>query len=291
VDEADVVAELFGGPRDEFLAIRSKRAAEAKAAGDPDLARRIGALRKPTVAAWLVNQLVRRYPEDADQLADVAGELGDAHRHGSGERLREAGQARRELLRRLEVRVRELAHDTGVRLSDDTATQIDTTFQAALINPAALRAVRSGQLSASVGLDSDVLDQWPVADVIRPPAPPRPKPQRQRPEPEPEAEPEPEPEPDPKLIAAWEKARELATAAAQAREQAERELGKAQEVAARTEEALADAKAKLDAARQDHQRARTAVETARTTLAGATRDEKAAARELAAHPDPRQRAG
>lgn len=279
VDEADVVAQLYGGSRDEFLAARSKRAAEAKADGDADLARRIAALRKPTVAAWLVNQLVRRHPEDVDDLVAVAGELGDAHRHGTGERLREAGAARRDLLRRLEGHVRELARDTGVRLSDDTATQIDTTFQAALINSAALAAVRSGQLNTAVGLDADLLDQWPAADVTRPPSTPRP---RQQPEPE------PEPEPDPELVAAWARARELATAAAQAREQAERELGKAQEVASGTEEALADAKAKLDVARQDHQRARAAVETARTALADATRDEKAAERELAKHPDPRQ---
>ena len=279
VDEVDVVAQLYGGSRDEFLAARSKRAAEAKAEGEAELARRIAALRKPTVAAWLVNQLVRRHPDDVDDLAAVAGELGEAHRHGTGERLREAGAARRELLRRLENRVRGLARDTGVRLSDDTATQIDTTFQAALINPAALDAVRSGQLNTAVGLDADLLEQWPAADVSRPR--PQPKPQRQ---PEPEAE----PEPDPELVAAWEQARELVTAAAQAREQAERELGKAQEVAAHTEEALADAKARLDAARHDHQQARTAVETARTALAGASRDEKAAERELAKHPDPRQ---
>lgn len=278
VDEAEVADELFGAPRDEFLPIRSRRAAEAKADGDADLARRIAALRKPTVAAWLVNQLVRQHPEDVTDLDHLATELADAHRHGSGDRLREAGQARRELLRRLEKRVRDVARDTGVRLSDDAATQIATTFQVALINPAALRAVRGGRLSAAIGLDEEVLDQWPSADTRRP----RPKP---KPAPEPR---EPEPEPDPELVAEWEHAQELVREAAEARSVAERHLTKAQKVAARTERALAEAKAAHDKARQSHQEARDAVEAARTALTSATNDEKAAERELKAHPDPRQ---
>lgn len=283
VDEAEVADELFGAPRDEFVPIRSRRAAEAKADGDADLARRIAALRKPTVAAWLVNQLVRRYPEDVTDLERLATELADAHRHGSGDRLREAGQARRELLRRLEKRVRDVAGDTGVRLGDDAATQIATTFQVALINPAALRAVQGGRLSAAIGLDEEVLDQWPSADTRRP----RPKP---KPAPEPrESEPEPDSEPDPELVAEWEHAQELVREAAEARAEAERHLAKAQKVAARTETVLAEAKAAHDKARQNHQEARDAVEAARTALTSATNDEKAAERELRAHPDPRQR--
>ncbi|HKN98159.1 MAG TPA: hypothetical protein VJX10_13655, partial [Pseudonocardiaceae bacterium] len=73
--ESDVATELYGGPRDDFVAARSARAADARAAGDRELAKRINALRKPTVAAWLVNQMVRRYPDEMAELADLADEL------------------------------------------------------------------------------------------------------------------------------------------------------------------------------------------------------------------------
>src|SRR5262245_7032207 len=145
-----VVDELFAGPRESFVEARARCVAEAKAAGDAELAARIAALRKPTVAAWLINQFVRHYPEDVTDLENLALELADAHRHGSGDRLRSAGQARRDLLRRLEIRVRELAAESGTRLGDDAATQVTTTFQVALINPAALRAVQGGRLSAAI---------------------------------------------------------------------------------------------------------------------------------------------
>jgi hypothetical protein len=287
VDESDVMDELFGGARDDFLTTRTARVRQARAAGQADVARRIGALRKPTVAAWLVNQLVRRHPDDATALARVAGELGDAHRHGSGDELRAAGAARRDLLRHLENRTREVAREAGVRLGDDTATQVATTFQAALTDPAALGAVRGGRLSAALDLDPNVLDTWAVPDMTRVPAP-RPKAPKPRSEPEPEPMAEAVPEPDPELVAAFERADEQARASATRRARAARELAAAQEHAATTEELLAEAKAKLDAARHDHQSARDAVEAARTALADATRDEKAAERELAKHPDPRR---
>lgn len=270
-NEADVVAELFGGSREEFMAVRTERAAQARSAGDRELAKRIAALRKPTVAAWLVNQLVRQYPDDVDALADVAGELGDAHRHGSGDQVRAAGERRRELLRHLENRVRELA---GAQVSDVVVTQVTTTFQAALIDPAALAAVRSGRLSTAIELGEDMLDQWPAHEITRAPAPAPAKPER-TPTPAPVAKPA---GPDPELVAA----RKRAKAAVAARERAEQAVASAHEDVARAEARLAEARAAFDAAREAHDKAREAVAAAKTALTGAVREENAAERAVAA---------
>jgi hypothetical protein len=272
-NEADVVDELFGGPRDMFLATRTERAAQARASGDRDMARRIAALRKPTVAAWLVNQFVRRCPDDVDTLVGVAAALGDAHRHGSGDDVRAAGERRRELLRHLETRVRDLA---GQRLSDDVGTQVITTFQAALIDPAALRAVCSGRLSTAIELGEDMLDQWPAHEVTRPsrPAPPP----HEKPAPERAPEPAPAPKPDPELAAARQRAAARAKAATAARERAERDLAAAQQAVEQAETRLTEARAAFEAAREAHDDAREAVGAAKTALSGAVREENAAER-------------
>ena len=53
------VDELYGLPLDEFVPARNALARELKGAGEPAEAAEVAALRKPSVAAWAVNQLVR----------------------------------------------------------------------------------------------------------------------------------------------------------------------------------------------------------------------------------------
>jgi hypothetical protein len=252
VDENEVAAELFGGSREDFLATRTERVRQARAAGDRELARRINGLRKPTVAAWLVNQLVLRYPADAEALADVAAKLGAAHREGTGDELRAAGQDRRELLQRLDIRVRELAGAT----SADVAAQIDTTFQAALIDPAALREVLAGRLSAAIAFDPNGIDQWSIP--AKPAVPP--------------SRPLSPPEPDPAVVEAGERVE----AAEAARDTAERELTEAQRAAERTEAGLAEARAALDAVQERYYAARDAVSEARKTVTNAVQEVRTA---------------
>jgi hypothetical protein len=268
VDESDVLAELFGATRDDFLTIRKERAAEAKADGDRDLAQRITALRKPTVAAWLVNQVMRRYPEDADALTDVARSLGDAQRQGAGDDLRAAGKRRRELLLRLERRVRDLAADTGTNLSADAVSRIDTMFQAALVDENALAQVVAGTLSTDVAMDPGAATQWTTVS--------RPKLRLVR-DPEPDSEPEPDAEPDPRLP----EARARAAEAAKAEDRAAADVTKAQRRAQQTEEALAKARAALEAAQEKHYGARDELTAAKEVLTKATRAAKAADTEVA----------
>ncbi|MDT5213828.1 MAG: hypothetical protein QOK18_2067, partial [Mycobacterium sp.] len=56
--EADIDT-LYGVPPEEFMALRKELVAAAKKRGDADAAKLIGAARRPTAAAWVVNLLVR----------------------------------------------------------------------------------------------------------------------------------------------------------------------------------------------------------------------------------------
>lgn len=74
----DALDELYGAPLEDFVAERKRL---AKKLGS-DEGKQVGALRKPSVAAWAVNQLARRERRDVDLLLDA------------GYRMRQAGVAR-----------------------------------------------------------------------------------------------------------------------------------------------------------------------------------------------------
>jgi hypothetical protein len=281
IDEEAVVEQLYRGSREDFLPTRTERVREARAAGDRELAARIGALRKPTVSAWLVNQVVRRYPDRLAELTALAERLRSVHQHGDGEQIRAAGRARQALLRSLDGVVREVAAGAELRLGADTVNQVTTTFQAALVDPAALGAVRSGRLAATVEQDADLMGLLPTIDTPAPVWPSRPSPPvaappvapppSEPPVPEPEPVPEP-PKPSKELIEAGRREEECAAA----REQAERELTAAQDHATRTRELADEAHARFNQAREDHDAALEAIATARAALTAADREVRAA---------------
>src|SRR4051795_10533611 len=77
VAEKDLVEkaanELYGLPPGEFTGARDARVKELRAAGEREAASGVKGLRKPTVAAWTLNQLSRRRGKDLDRLL-TAGE-------------------------------------------------------------------------------------------------------------------------------------------------------------------------------------------------------------------------
>lgn len=286
MDEQTVVDELYAGSRDDFLPIRTERVKQARAAGERELAVRIAALRKPTVGAWLVNQVVRRHPARMAELAELAERMRTAHQHGDGERLRAAGRDRQALLRDLSELAREIATGAGLKLGLPVADQVTTTFQTALVDPAARQAVLTGTLAVTVEQDADLIGSLPDIDAPAPmwsarprPIPPEPKPRpapaASEPEPEPEPEPAPPPEPpppSPELIAAREREDDCVAA----REQAEAELTAAQERANRTRQEADEARARFNETRLAHDAALAAVADARTALADAERAARSA---------------
>ncbi|KYF75805.1 hypothetical protein BE11_13685 [Sorangium cellulosum] len=104
VDE-DEVDDLYKKPLGDFTRARDDLAKRLRQAGDKAAAERVKALRRPTAAAWTLNQLARRYPQRLEALLDAGERLREAQRGalapGGAQELREASQSHRAIVNEL----------------------------------------------------------------------------------------------------------------------------------------------------------------------------------------------
>jgi hypothetical protein len=163
---SQAVDELYGLPPGQFTAARDARARDAKAAGDGAAAAQIKKLAKPTASAWLVNQLVREAADQIRQLFDLGQALQDAQRELDGNRLRELSAQRRQVIGALLPAATRIAAQAGQPASATVLTEVRATLEAALADPAAVEAVRSGRLTK--GLAYAGLGQVDPDAVARP---------------------------------------------------------------------------------------------------------------------------
>jgi hypothetical protein len=136
-----VADQLYAEPATAFTA---QRDAAAKACGDKELAREVKALKKPSVAAWAVNLLVRREAEQIDQVLALAGSLRAAAESLDGEELRTLTRQRRQLTAALTQTARDLVREFDVRLTGAVADQVEGMLNAAMLDPVAAAVLRSG---------------------------------------------------------------------------------------------------------------------------------------------------
>lgn len=148
---AEVVRQLYALPPGRFVAARAEAVATARQT-DPGAARAIGQLRKPTVAAWLVNLLALRRPELLDGLAQLSGQLRTAQRELRGAALRELSTSRRALVDELVAQARALAveADPSAAAGKLPLTDVEATLSAALADEEIAAQVRSGRLIRAV---------------------------------------------------------------------------------------------------------------------------------------------
>ncbi|XTZ17704.1 hypothetical protein ACQSSU_10215 [Micromonospora echinospora] len=144
----DLVERLYGTPPDRFVAARDAAVAGARRAGDPATAREIAKLRRPTVAAWLVNLLAIRRPELVAGLVELAEALRSAQRDLRGPKLRELSAQRRAVVAALVAEARTLAAGTegappAGRLP---LAEVEATLNAALADTEVAAQVRAGRL-------------------------------------------------------------------------------------------------------------------------------------------------
>ena len=143
----EITDELYGLPPEEFTASRARFEKEAKAAGDRDAAARIHALAKPTVPAWLANQLARDHRDELKPLLELGAGLRDATRNLAGDQLRALSRQRNELVHALVQQARQLARAADRSVSEDVARALADTLQAALADEAAATLLLAGRLT------------------------------------------------------------------------------------------------------------------------------------------------
>lgn len=139
----DELDDLYAVRPEQFTAVRTELAAAAKKRGDASAAKRISAARKPTTAAWVVNQLAHTNEDVKQSLTDLGERLRAAHSAMDGDAIRQLSSEQRSL-------VDELARAAfeGADLTNPTATvreDVTGTLQAAVADPDV--AARLGRLS------------------------------------------------------------------------------------------------------------------------------------------------
>lgn len=122
-DPVDPAAEeLYGAPLSQFTAVRKRLADALRSEGDRSLATRVAALARPTMAAWVVNQLWRRARGDFDELM-AAGQKMKRGEPG-------AWQEQRAALARLAAEASEVLREDRHAASPATLRRVTATLQA-----------------------------------------------------------------------------------------------------------------------------------------------------------------
>src|SRR3954470_6611746 len=227
----EIADELYALKLPEFTPARDAKAKELKGT---DLAAQVKALKKPSVAGWVVNLLVRHETEQVDQVLQVGAALREAQAAMSGDELRQLTRQRRQVTAAVTTQARRLAREHGQKITEAVAQQVEATLTAAMVDEECAKAVRSGMLLTALeatGVDAVDLDRaFAVPSALGFVARPR--------EDSPPAKPDlhvvPDPDRDEKAL----------VAAREALEEAEEELADAKEAHGTAAEALSELQAR-----------------------------------------------
>ena len=174
-DLAGIAVELYTLVPSAFTAARSARAKDAKSSGDKELAQQITRLPKPSTSAWAVNLLVRNRAKEFAGVLELGTALAAATEQQDAERLRALGQQRPRVLAAAVEQARNAAEGQGVKVSGAAAMEIEATLRAAMSDPGAAGAVRSGRLVRALSTDGieavDLTDAVAVPDSLMEPLP------------------------------------------------------------------------------------------------------------------------
>ena len=283
MDLDSAAAELYAGAREEFTGRRNELAAEARKAGEKDLAARIKELRKPTSSAWLANRLVVAHPDEIGELTELGESLREAHRSLASDDIRELSHRRREQINRLLGLAREVARTEGVAMSESITREIESSLEAAVAGEEAAAQLTAARLSTA--LTPDMTDMWLMAASTAPsPAPARekPKPEKKKPVHDELAAKRAEAERRRREERAHAEERAKRTAAE--RDDAARELSELESEAAELGTRVENLEKELARLKQEHREVRKAVAAAEKTLEKATGAAGAAERALSSLP-------
>ena len=149
-DTDEVLARLYGLPLDEFTSARDRLVDELRDRGDRDAAAGVKKLRRPTVSAWAVNQLVRNHRREVLELLSMGEEVRAAQRAalsgGGTESIRELSARRRRVVDRLVDLTENLLAEAGHGTSRSTLDKVADTLMASIVDEEAAGAVRAGRL-------------------------------------------------------------------------------------------------------------------------------------------------
>jgi hypothetical protein len=143
--------QLYGLPPAEFTRARDERAKELRKSGDREAADAVKALRKPTVAAWALNQLAREREKELGRLLSAGEGLRAAQEEllagGDRSALQKAAAAERELVAELTGAAREIVSEAGDRPGAGLDEKVSATLHAAALDEETAEELRAGRLT------------------------------------------------------------------------------------------------------------------------------------------------
>jgi hypothetical protein len=245
------VDELFKLPLGEFTPARNALAAQLKKAGRQAEASAAKTLAKPSVSAWVVNQLYWRHRGLFDRLIEAGDRMRRAQAGQiAGDSAREAANARREAVTALGKIAEGLLLGAKLGATRDLLRRVTTTLDALSSYGSLPNAPSAGRLTDDVEPPGfEALVGLPAGGKKRPVHEP---PSRTRPQ---------------RAALATKAVREQQRAAERAARRAEQERRKA---LAAAEVAVRDAERTLKAARKQAERAATRLESATADFQAAT---------------------
>ena len=172
------IDRLYGLPLDRFTPARDTRVKELRSGGEREAADHLKQARKPTVAAWVANQLARSERMNVRALLTAGEQLREGQaalmRGGKADDLRRAEESERRALSAL--------LDAGRELSDGDATlrKLESTLRAAAIDPEARELLERGRLTKELSPSGFGLAGMP--------SPPKKRASAKAPKPDPAAE-------------------------------------------------------------------------------------------------------
>jgi len=245
---AEMEERLYGADLDEFVKERTAAAKDLRGRGERGEAAAVAKLPKPSVAAWIVNQLARAEAGPTGKLLEAGARLRDVQLGaGSASDLRAAADAQEAALRSLMRSAERIAAGRG-SATPATLDRVRETLHAAALDAELAEQVRRGVLvreERAVGFPMGLA----IPEERRRPAP--------KAKPKPAAKPKPKTAPKPALkqkprdeVGAKRRERAAATA-----EKAKDALASADADLATAHEELAEAEARAKHARRVAERA------------------------------------
>lgn len=143
--------DLYGLPLDRFIPERASLVRELRSDGEREQAAAVAGVRKPSVAAWAVNQLTRTQRREVDALfaaGDALREVQAGVLGGSADAqdLRAAAERERAAVDTLVTIARGLLSSGGLELSAATLERVAETLHAAALDDEVRGQVSEGRL-------------------------------------------------------------------------------------------------------------------------------------------------
>ncbi|MGW2620559.1 hypothetical protein [Streptomyces sp. NPDC001500] len=154
-DVEEALDELYTTPPSAFVSLREQLAVAARTDGRPEDARRLHAARRPTLAAWAANLLLRERGEETRRFLELGRALREAYGNLDAEGIKELSEQRRSIVSALSRQAAELAGEAGHRLSDAARQDVEATLRAVLAHQDAADRWAAGRLESALTPPSD----------------------------------------------------------------------------------------------------------------------------------------